>query len=126
VASNGDTANKISTYQISLLCHHVPQVFQPKVVICAPLTTLDLSMDTGKHIVIEQRPEWEACTARGKRFAVDGQKSVAGEGEEEVLTVLITPEGTRAWNPAFDVTPGKLIDGQFIIIFPLEKITLAH
>jgi methylthioribose-1-phosphate isomerase len=72
-------------------------------------------MDTGAPIVIEERPEWEACTARGKRFTAsggsgDGVKDT--ENDNEVLTVLVTPHGTKAWNPAFDVTPGRLIDGK--------------
>jgi methylthioribose-1-phosphate isomerase len=72
-------------------------------------------MDTGAPIVIEERPEWEACTVRGKRYTNGGGGSGGHDktdGDKEVLTVLVTPEGTRAWNPAFDVTPGLLIDGE--------------
>lgn len=118
IAANGDTANKISTYQISLLCA-TPHPFSPNpaipVLIAAPITTLDLSMDSGRSIIIEQRPSWEACTVRGRVVDVDemvktGGKVVEG-GKVQVETVLVTPPNTRAWNPAFDVTPAGLIMG---------------
>ncbi|KAM0789536.1 hypothetical protein ACM66B_000351 [Microbotryomycetes sp. NB124-2] len=121
IASNGDTANKISTYQISLLCSN-PHPFSPNprvpVLIAAPVTTLDLTMDSGRQIVIEQRPSWEACTVRGRVVDVaemaksNGKIEPGPDGQEpEVATVLITPPNTRAWNPAFDVTPASLIAG---------------
>lgn len=121
IAANGDTANKISTYQISLLCSS-PHPFSPNppipVLVAAPVTTLDLAMDSGRSIVIEQRPSWEACTVRGRVVDVNemiktgGQIEAAQEGAEvEVATVLVTPPNTRAWNPAFDVTPASLIAG---------------
>jgi methylthioribose-1-phosphate isomerase len=129
IANNGDTANKISSYQIALLAKNVPQPSgsQPaEVLVCAPVATMDLSMDSGSQIVIEERPSWEACTVRGKIYHHDpsSQKKATSEatkaseqqnGENvstnEVVTVLVTPESTEAWNPAFDVTPASLIDG---------------
>lgn len=118
VASNGDTANKISTYQISLLCSS-PHPFSPNppvpVLVAAPVTTLDLNMESGRSIVIEQRPSWEACTVRGRIVDVDQLVKSGGvvseEGEKEVATVLVTPPTAKAWNPAFDVTPASLIAG---------------
>ncbi|KAK4705695.1 methylthioribose-1-phosphate isomerase, partial [Phenoliferia sp. Uapishka_3] len=120
IAANGDTANKISTYQISLLCSS-PHPFSPNppipVLIAAPITTLDLAMDSGRSIVIEQRPSWEACTVRGRVVDVDAMARSGGllpesDGKEiDVQTVLVTPPNTRAWNPAFDVTPASLIAG---------------
>jgi len=122
IASNGDTANKISTYQISLLAHH-PHPFSPNppsgvpVLVAAPLTTLDLSMDSGREIEIEQRPSWEATTVRGRVVDIaemaKGNEPRQAQGDEElkVETVLVTPPGTKAWNPAFDVTPASLIEG---------------
>jgi len=75
-------------------------------------------MDSGRSIVIEQRPSWEACTVRGRVVEVNemiktgGKIEPAEEGVEvEVATVLVTPPNTRAWNPAFDVTPASLIAG---------------
>jgi methylthioribose-1-phosphate isomerase len=138
IASNGDSANKISTYQIASLCSS-PHPFSPNpptpVLIAAPITTFDLTMESGREIVIEQRPGWEACTVRGR--VVDIQEMAKNgfvsddKGEIEVKTVLVTPMNTRAYNPfvsfhlleifladsavprnsAFDVTPACLIDG---------------
>lgn len=119
IAANGDTANKISTYQISLLCSS-PHPFSPNppipVLIAAPITTLDLNMASGRSIVIEQRPSWEACTVRGRVVDVDAMARSGGVVDEaakevDVRTVLVTPPNTRAWNPAFDVTPASLIEG---------------
>lgn len=111
IAANGDTANKISTFQISLLCRHAApnskaNSFIP-VLIAAPLTTFDLDMQSGAEIVIEERPSIEACTVRGKVLSATGST----DGVGAVATVLITPEGTQALNPAFDVTPNHLISG---------------
>lgn len=122
IAANGDTANKISTYQISLLCSsphpYSPNLPRVPVLIAAPLTTFDLTMESGRSIIIEQRPSWEACTVRGRVVIVEemikngGALSVGdGDAEMDVATVLVTPPNTRAWNPAFDVTPAYLIDG---------------
>lgn len=130
IANNGDTANKISSYQIALLAKHVPPPAgaQPAhVLVCAPVATMDLTMQSGKEIIIEERPSWEACTVRGKIYHHDpsSQKKATSEATKlsekqngtsddistEVVTVLVTPEGTEAWNPAFDVTPASLIDG---------------
>lgn len=118
IAANGDTANKISTYQISLLCSQ-PHPFSPNppvpVLIAAPVTTLDLNMDSGRSIVIEQRPSWEACTVRGRVVDVNEMSRsngiVSDKDSVEVATVLVTPPNTNAWNPAFDVTPASLIAG---------------
>ncbi|KAL7339656.1 hypothetical protein BJY59DRAFT_720778 [Rhodotorula toruloides] len=130
IASNGDTANKISTYQISLLAHH-PHPHSPNppvpVLVAAPLTTLDLSMRSGREIEIEQRPSWEACTVRGRvvdpaKVAKGQMVSPAKEGEKvQVETVLVTPPGTNAWNPAFDVTPASLIEGIVTEVGVAEK-----
>ncbi|PLW14321.1 hypothetical protein PCANC_22600 [Puccinia coronata f. sp. avenae] len=111
IASNGDTANKISTYQISLICKHGNNASlhaKIPVVIAAPRTTIDLKIKTGGEIRIEERPSWEACTVRGK--VVGSDQPMKKEGELNVATVLVTPENTVALNPAFDVTPALLID----------------
>jgi len=107
VANNGDTANKISTYQISTLCKSIPMQHQPKVIVCAPLTTLDLSMDSGDSILIEERSEVEACTVRGVLY---NEEKGEPDAQNNVVTVLFTPKGTRCWNPAFDITDARLID----------------
>lgn len=104
MTANGDTANKISTFQISTLCHAVSMPPpRPRVIVCAPRTTLDLSMPTGASIHIEIRPEIEAKTVRGRPLGADVQ-------EAGLVTVQFAPDYARVWNPAFDVTPGRLID----------------
>lgn len=133
IAVNGDTANKISSYQIALLARHVPPPRgsqRARTLVCAPVATFDLSMADGSSIVVEERPNWEACTVRGKVYhhppaskpaTSEATKLSAQQGEDvhvhangnrdDVVTVLVTPENTQAWNPAFDVTPAFLIDG---------------
>ena len=84
IAANGDTANKIGTYSLSVLAkaHRIPFY------IAAPSSTFDLKTKTGDRIPIEQRPADEV------RFI----------GDEK-----LTPEGVKIYNPAFDVTPAKNI-----------------
>jgi len=99
VAKNGDTANKIGTYNSAVLAarHRVPFV------VCAPVSTLDLNVANGSEIPIEHRPPIEACLARGR---------VVGSGEQQAI-VQITPdldlENGEVYNPSFDVTPAELI-----------------
>lgn len=111
IASNGDTANKISTYQISLICKYGrdPDLkTKIPVVIAAPRTTIDLKIESGKEIKIEERSSLEACTVRGK--VIDEGADDHQTSDLKVATVLVTPENTLALNPAFDVTPSILID----------------
>jgi len=86
IASNGDTANKIGTYNLAVLAkeHGIPFY------VAAPLSTIDISLASGDDIPIEYRSEKEIEFIHGKR-------SVAG--------------GAEALNPAFDVTPHKYIAG---------------
>ncbi|KAK8515449.1 hypothetical protein V6N13_139572 [Hibiscus sabdariffa] len=89
VTANGDTANKIGTYSLALcaLHHHIPFY------VAAPITSIDLSLSTGKEIVIEERSAKELLHSRG------------GLGEQ------VAASGISVWNPAFDVTPANLIAG---------------
>jgi methylthioribose-1-phosphate isomerase len=84
IAANGDTANKIGTYTLAVLAarHGIPFV------VCAPLSSVDLTTPDGSAIPIEDRPADEVSSFRG---------------------VPIAPEGTAVRNPAFDVTPAELI-----------------
>ncbi len=86
IAANGDTANKIGTYGLALLAraHHIPFY------IAAPSSTVDVATPSGRQIPIEERPATEVTTPLGLRVA---------------------PRGARAANPAFDVTPHRLITG---------------
>jgi methylthioribose-1-phosphate isomerase len=85
IARNGDTANKIGTYGLAVLAkwHRIPFY------VAAPTSTLDLSLDSGKDIPIEERTPDEVTHFQGRR---------------------ITSKGVHAFNPAFDVTPHALID----------------
>jgi methylthioribose-1-phosphate isomerase len=84
IAANGDTANKIGTYSLAVLAqaHRIPFY------IAAPLSTFDFSIKTGAAIPIEERQADEVTSWRGVRAA---------------------PLGIDVYNPAFDVTPAKLI-----------------
>lgn len=64
--------------------------------VCAPLTTLDLSMDSGAEIEIEERAEIEACTVRGVLYD-EQTKEDHQEEHKEVVTVLFTPKACRVW-----------------------------
>ena len=86
VAANGDTANKIGTYQLAIAAKHHGVPFFTAV----PTTTLDLTMTSGALIHVEERPKSELVTIFGHQLA---------------------PEGINAWNPSFDVTPCSLIRG---------------
>ena len=85
IAANGDTANKIGTY-MTACCARRHGV---KFMVVAPTSTVDLATADGDAIPIEARAESEVLNYAGRRIA---------------------PEGARAWNPAFDVTPADMID----------------
>jgi methylthioribose-1-phosphate isomerase len=80
IAANGYTANKIGTYTLAVLAnaHGIPFY------VAAPSTTIDLSLTSGYQIPIEERSPQEVTDIQG---------------------VPVAPRGTRAANPAFDVTP---------------------
>ena len=101
IVSNGDTANKIGTYQLAISAKHHGILFY----IAAPLTTIDFSIKSGKEIVIEERKKEEMICFAGKKIA---------------------PESINCWNPAFDVTPAELITGGIITeygVFPSSKLS---
>lgn len=86
LAANGDTANKIGTYNLALAAkaHGVPFY------VAAPTSTIDMATPTGDVIEIEERPSTEITQING---------------------VQVAPDGAPVFNPAFDITPGALIDG---------------
>lgn len=84
IARNGDVANKIGTYSLSVLAKENGIPFY----VAAPLSTFDSSLGTGEGIPIEERPPEEVATVSGWRVAA---------------------QGVKARNPAFDVTPAKYI-----------------
>ena len=95
IAANGDTANKIGTYTLAVLAraHDVPFY------VAAPSPTFDRDCPSGEQIPIEERDEREVLHAEG---------SLRG-GEQ--ASVRVANPGVRARNPAFDVTPARLITG---------------
>jgi len=80
IAANGDVANKIGTYSLAVLAKENDIPFY----VAAPVSTLDLSLESGQHIPIEERDEREVTHIGGIRVA---------------------PYGVKVANPAFDVTP---------------------
>jgi methylthioribose-1-phosphate isomerase len=105
VAKNGDTANKIGTYNAAVLAarHQIPFI------VVAPVSTVDLDIADGSRIPIEHRPAIEACLIRGALHPPSGNAL----GEKEQAVVMITPPGLDlkegVYNPSFDVTPAELI-----------------
>jgi methylthioribose-1-phosphate isomerase len=84
IAANGDTANKIGTYGLAILCHYHQIPFY----VAAPSSTFDLKLKDGSGIPIEERKRSEIAESHGK---------------------VQVPQGANVFNPAFDVTPAKLI-----------------
>ena len=96
VASNGDTANKIGTYNLALAAkaHSVPFY------VAAPSSTFDFLLASGAEIPIEEREAEEVLGLDGNRYA---------------------PEGIKVYNPGFDVTPAHCITGIITekgVVFP--------
>jgi methylthioribose-1-phosphate isomerase len=84
IAGNGDVANKIGTYSVAVLAKEHGLPFY----VVAPTSTFDLSLSSGKEIPIEERSPNEVTHVQGVRLA---------------------PEGVGIRNPAFDVTPNRLV-----------------
>ncbi|KAJ1905834.1 S-methyl-5-thioribose-1-phosphate isomerase [Coemansia sp. RSA 922] len=100
VARNGDTANKIGTYQLAITAKFHGRDF----IVAAPTTSIDLDLDSGAGIVIEERSQDEVLATEG--FSAE---SVANGTELKRAAVRVAPVGVAAWNPSFDVTPADLI-----------------
>ncbi|KAI8803348.1 hypothetical protein BJ742DRAFT_683281, partial [Cladochytrium replicatum] len=96
VASNGDTANKIGTYQLAITARHLGVLF----IVSAPSTSVDLNIASGDDIPIEERAAIEVVQIRGQTVE---DEAVAG-GETTTTTVQIAANGIGVWNPAFDVS----------------------
>lgn len=86
IAANGDVANKVGTYTLAMMAHaHGVPVY-----VAAPRSTIDLSTPDGAGIPIEERTAKEITHVGGAQ---------------------VVPDGASVWNPAFDVTPHRLIAG---------------
>lgn len=105
IAANGDVANKIGTYNLAVISqfHRIPFY------VAAPLSSFDIHLSDGRQIPIEER------------------------GKEEITHIMqkvaITVPEAGCWNPAFDVTPARLINGIITecgIIYPPFKKSINH
>ncbi len=104
IAANGDTANKIGSYNVALIAkaHNIPFY------VAAPTTTFDLTLATGDEIPIEERDRREITHGFGK---------------------CITPPGIKVYSPAFDVTPADFITAIITekgIAYPLYEKSLKE
>ncbi|MFW5431329.1 MAG: S-methyl-5-thioribose-1-phosphate isomerase [Methylophilaceae bacterium] len=95
VTANGDVCNKIGTYLKALAAHDNDIPFYAAV----PSPTIDFAMPNGAEIKIEERCSDEVAYMQGK--VADGS----------VQTVRVIPDESKAKNPAFDVTPARLVTG---------------
>jgi methylthioribose-1-phosphate isomerase len=95
IASNGDVANKIGTLGLAIAAKEYKIPFY----VAAPAATFDAGIDSGKDIPIEQRDPEEVLFQTG----------LTRDGNLE--RVLVASPGAQALNPAFDVTPSRLIEG---------------
>ena len=85
ITANGDVANKIGTYNLAVLALHHGVRFM----VVAPSSTIDMNLEHGDDIPIEERGPDEVVAVKGQQVA---------------------PEGVDVFNPVFDVTPADLID----------------
>ena len=84
ITANGDVASKIGTYQLAVLAMHHGVRFM----VVAPTSSIDMALESGEHIPIEERSGQELLEVNNQRFAAE----------------------VKAFNPVFDVTPADLID----------------
>ncbi|KPM44421.1 Methylthioribose-1-phosphate isomerase [Neonectria ditissima] len=101
VVRNGDTANKIGTYQLAVLAKH----HGIKFIVAAPTTSIDLETETGDGIKIEERKKEELTQITGAVVKADGTID-----ETSKVRIATADQRVGVWNPAFDVTPAELID----------------
>lgn len=96
IAVNGDVANKIGTFMLSVLA----KAYKIPLYVAAPVSTIDFNVQHGSEITIEERQAEEVIEINGTSIA---------------------PYGTRVYNPAFDITPAQNITGiitQYGVITP--------
>jgi methylthioribose-1-phosphate isomerase len=93
VAANGDVCNKIGTYLKALAAHDNGVPF----VVAMPTSTLDLGLPAGRDIPIEERSARELTHVAGR------------DASGRIVEVQLGPDGVAAANPAFDVTPARLV-----------------
>lgn len=116
IAADGSVANKVGSYPLAVLAqyHHVPFI------VVAPTTTVDLDTADGASIIVEQRPEREVTEVTISRSGPDGR---------ETGGVVVAPQGSPAYNPAFDITPPELVTAIVTeegVISPVTGVGLAE
>ena len=95
IAANGDVANKIGTLEKAIIAQH----FEVPFYVAAPTSTIDLDCGSGSEIPIEERDEDEVLYQHGI------------DREGKLHEVLVCSPGSHAYNPAFDITPARLVSG---------------
>lgn len=102
VARNGDTANKIGTFNLAIVAreHGVP------VYACVPTSTIDINITSGHDIPIEERASSEVT-----EVAIPTDSSTTTPSTTTGGSVRLAPSDVRVYNPSFDVTPAKYITG---------------
>lgn len=118
VANNGDTVNKIGTYQLAVLAKHHGLKF----IVAAPTTSIDTTVKCGEDITIEERPADELCQVKGAPLDAEGHVVVSSKSDDneslevdgvpvaQTINIQVAALGIDVWNPSFDVTPNDLID----------------
>jgi len=108
IASNGDTANKIGTFEKAIIA----KTFGVPFYIAAPTSTFDLKCKSGNEILIEERSDDEVLFQTGP------------DSDGVIRKIRVASEGSSAINPAFDITPASYITGIITekgIVKPDEK-----
>ena len=95
IAANGDAANKIGTFEKAIAAKE----FNIPFYVAAPTSTIDLNCKSGKDIPIEERSQDEVLYQTGP------------DEDGKMRKILVASPGSKALNPAFDVTPAKYIKG---------------
>lgn len=95
IAANGDVANKIGTLEKAIVARSYNIPFY----VAAPTSTFDMQCESGNEIIIEERDEDEVLYQQGP------------DRDGNMHEVLVCSPGSHAYNPAFDITPARLISG---------------
>ena len=102
IAANGDVANKIGTLEKAIAAHYFGIPFY----VAAPTSTIDLNCPSGKDIPIENRSPNEVLYQTGPSHNMSDNNTAI-----EMHTIRVASPNSSAENPAFDVTPAKLVKG---------------
>ncbi|SMN18172.1 similar to Saccharomyces cerevisiae YPR118W MRI1 5'-methylthioribose-1-phosphate isomerase [Maudiozyma saulgeensis] len=108
IVRNGDTANKIGTFQLAVICKQ----FGIKFFVVAPKTTIDNKTPSGDGIIVEERNAEEFKLVSGTLVDANTFEPLLDQNNKPISAkVGIAPPEVKVWNPSFDVTPHEFIDG---------------